>query len=289
MRLAHPSAREESEVAMIRASGLYGRAVIDLDTAERIGRVDELIVDPYAPCVAAYVVARRPTFAGRKRFILPVEAIEAVGPDAITIRTADQPPTSTPHLDALPRFSELTGRKMVSFGGRLLGSVFDALIDERNGRIVGYPLEHSRAADWIESLFGFGSRSESSEYVRADAALRVGARLIVVPDDAIASTDEIQLPLAPEITAPTPVRHGEAAQDVLSAHPGQAADATGTSFALLLAQSDGLNREVDGNRRDDDLTEDPWAGVDHDGDTGLLSAMSGRRPATRRPQAVKVR
>jgi uncharacterized protein YrrD len=289
MRLAHPSAREESEVAMIRASGLYGRAVIDLDTAERIGKIDELIVDPYAPCIAGYVVAGRRTLTGRKRYILPVETVEAVGPDAITIRTATRPRESTPHLDALPRFSELTGRKMVSFGGRLLGSVHDALIDERNGRIVGYPLDLSRSAEWFESLFGYSGRSESSEYVRADAALRVGARLIVVPDDAIATAEQIQRASPAETSDATPSRHGEAAHQVLTAARGQATDATGASFSALIPPSHVVNRELDDAPKSDDSADDPWADVDHDGDTGLLSGMAGRGRTVRHQQAVKMR
>jgi len=32
---------------MIRASELYGRVLVDLDTAENVGNVDEIIVDIY--------------------------------------------------------------------------------------------------------------------------------------------------------------------------------------------------------------------------------------------------
>ena len=61
---------------MIRASGLYGRAVIDLDTAERVGEVDEIIVDPYGPGVAGYVVScDRSMFGRRKRIIIPIDAV----------------------------------------------------------------------------------------------------------------------------------------------------------------------------------------------------------------------
>ena len=96
---------------MIRASGLYGRAVIDLDTAERIGEVDEIIVDPYGPGIAGYVVAcERSLFGSRKRIIIPIEAFHAIGPDALTMRSAGAPGYHTAHLDSLPRLSELTGR-----------------------------------------------------------------------------------------------------------------------------------------------------------------------------------
>jgi hypothetical protein len=41
-------------------------------------------------------------------------------------------------------------------------------------------------------VFGLGWRSDRPDYVRADAALRIGARLIVVPDDAIASGSDLE-------------------------------------------------------------------------------------------------
>src|SRR4051794_37004190 len=73
---------------MIRASGLYGRAIIDLDTAERVGSVDEVIVDPYGPGIAGFVVTcDRSLIGARKRIIVPMEAIHAIGPDALTLRS----------------------------------------------------------------------------------------------------------------------------------------------------------------------------------------------------------
>src|SRR4051794_11821443 len=104
-------------VAMIRASGLYGRALVDLDTADRLGYVDEIIVDPYGPCIAGFVVARgRSVLGSRKHTIIPAEAIYAIGPDALTIRNAGRAAEEAVYLNSLPRLSELTGRKMVSFG-----------------------------------------------------------------------------------------------------------------------------------------------------------------------------
>jgi sporulation protein YlmC with PRC-barrel domain len=185
---------------MIRASGLYGRTVIDLDTAERIGDIDEIIVDPHGPGIAGYVViCERSLFSSKKRIIIPIEAFHAIGPDALTMRSTGPREHHTAHLDALPRLSELTGRRMVSFGGRLLGSVEDALISERDGRIIGYPLDRPGAGTWLDSVFGLGWKSDQPDYVRADAGLRIGARLIVVPDDAIASGADLQN--EPEIDA----------------------------------------------------------------------------------------
>ena len=287
---------------MIRASGLYGRSVVDLDTAERIGEIDEIIVDPYGPCIAGYVVAgERSMFGSRKRIIIPIDAFHAIGPDALTMRSVGTPKYHTAHLDALPRLSELTGRRMVSFGGRLLGSVEDALVSEKDGRIIGYPLERPGPSSWLDSLFGLGWRSERPDYVRADAALRIGARLIVVPDDAIASGSELdeadvddpahadRPALAP---APPDVRSDEEDR-ALTAASVRASHERTTPFAMgdLEVTDEGLGLEPAAERDgDDDRASFGRPAVDPEQDTGLISVVGvGRNRARRRPQVEKMR
>jgi len=183
---------------MIRASELYGRVLVDLDTAEKVGTVDEIIVDPYAPCVAGYVVCTgRGLFGSGPRTLVATESVHAIGPDALTIRRTAPIGDAASHLDNLPRLAELTGRKMVSYGGRLLGTIEDALIDERDGRIIGYPLDADGLTSGFDRLFTLHLKSDRLEYVRADADLRVGAKLVVVPDDAIASVEQERMPAPP--------------------------------------------------------------------------------------------
>lgn len=185
---------------MIRARGLYGRELVDLDTAETIGYVDEIIVDPYGPCVAGYVVKTGTSFwSSRRRMIVPTEAIYAIGPDALTIRGAASVGDAMAHLNALPRLSELAGRKMVSFRGRLLGVIDDLLLDEQDGRIIGYPLEGQGFGSTLERMFGLtmGWRPERTDYVRADADLRVGTKLVVVPDEAVVLASEHEMQALP--------------------------------------------------------------------------------------------
>lgn len=302
---------------MIRANGLYGRAVIDLDTAERVGEVDDIIVDPYGPGIAGYVVAcDRSLFGSRKRIIIPIDAFHAIGPDALTMRSVGTPEYHTAHLDALPRLSELTGRRMVSFGGRLLGTVEDALVSERDGRIIGYPLERPGPGTWFDSLFGLGWKSERPDYVRADAALRIGARLIVVPDDAIATGDDLEdqaaLPESASRTRPAlapapPDARSETDDDAPSASAPddsvptemavRASQARTTPFAMadLEVTDEGLGLEPSAERDRDDAEDDARPrfdrpAVDPEQDTGIIAvAGAGRSRSRRRAQAEKIR
>ena len=272
---------------MIRASGLYGRAIVDLDTAERIGDVDEIIVDPSGPGVAGFVVTcDRSLLASRKRLIVPMEAIHAIGPDALTVRSVGRHEEHGAHLDSLPRLSELTGRRMVSFGGRVLGAMEDALIDERDGRIIGYPLEKSGPGTWLEAAFGLGWRSDRPDYVRADAGLRIGARLIVVPDDAITSAGEIEdeaITDRPAISAP---RNYD--DPGFSPSEIRAAQSTTSQFAMdeVLTPDERPSHpdEVDTISASDGHHE-----VDPEEDTVLISTGTSRMRPRRRPQAEKIR
>jgi sporulation protein YlmC with PRC-barrel domain len=286
---------------MIRASGLYGRAVIDLDTAERVGEIEEIIVDPYGPGIAGYVVScDRSMFGSRKRIIVPIDAVHAIGPDAVTMRSVGAPDYHTAHLDALPRLSELTGRRMVSFGGRFLGAVEDALISERDGRIIGYPLERPGPGSWLESVFGLGWRAERPDYVRADAALRIGARLIVVPDDAIAAGSDLEEAAIedlahverPALASAPPDTRGKDDEPVLTAAAVRESRATTSPFSMdeILTPDERAERaerspDVDGVASDYDRPP-----VDPEEDTGLIAAAGAERARSRRrPQAERMR
>lgn len=288
---------------MIRANGLYGRAVVDLDTAERVGEIDEIIIDPYGPGIAGYVVAcERSLWSARKRSIIPADAVHAIGPDAITIRSINGSNFPTTHLDPLPRLSELTGRRMMSFGGHLLGSIEDALIDERDGRIIGYPLERP-GGTWLESVFGLNWRVDRPDYVRADAALRIGARIIVVPDDAVMSGDSLSDAAVSEQPTPESLALSSAASvptvdtsewwGVPDSLPDSSTEAqsTTTPFAVdgrlqdrLDITDEGLGLEPASQRDDHDrthgvesehdrLSDRPQ--IDSEEDTGLIAVSEG--------------
>ena len=198
---------------MIRVRDLGGRAVVDIDAAEKLGRIEKVILDPDARRVAGLVVSHAASTLGgaATQQTIPASAVHAVGPDAITVRHAA---LETPHaapLDTLPRASELIGRKAVSTTGRFLGVVDDVLIDESDGRILGYELASSDPLARIGALFG--ERSQRPRYIRADAELRPGRELIVAPDDAVRewNTEETTAQTAARESAPHKTDDGGAA------------------------------------------------------------------------------
>lgn len=170
---------------MIRLTSLAGRAVIDLDAAEKLGRIEKVILDPDGRQVAGFIVSRGSSlFGGGTDTTLSASAVHAIGPDAVTVRTTGAAAVD-PNLDGLPRVSDIVGRKVVSEEGRFLGTVDDVLVDESDGRILGYALHGATPGGKVGELLSGDRKDAAAPYLRADANLRAGQDLIVAPETAV--------------------------------------------------------------------------------------------------------
>src|SRR4029453_1407625 len=168
---------------MIKGSQLIGRAVIDMEAAERLGKIKEIIVQRDGEGVAGFIVVHGETIVGTggKRRMIPASAVYSIGPDAMTVRGSAMQELA--ELDNLPRMSDIIGHKMLTQSGRLLGVIDDMLVNRADGTIVGFVVGEGVRSK-LENIFN-PQRSRAHGYVRADADLHVGKDLIVVPDDAL--------------------------------------------------------------------------------------------------------
>lgn len=169
---------------MIRAKDLDGRAVVDLVTAEKLGYIDEIYLDPSGGQLAALKVSTGSTLlGGGRRVLVPASAIESIGPEAVMVRPSAEGGAVDGSLDSLPRLSHIVGKKVVSDGGKLLGSIGDVLIEGADSRILGYELKD---ASWggLSDMLKVGE-DHQRDYVRGDADLRLSDELLVVPENAI--------------------------------------------------------------------------------------------------------
>src|SRR5438067_916072 len=175
---------------MIKGRQLVGRAVIDMEAAERLGKIKEIIVQRDGERVAGFVAVHGETIVGTggTRRMIPASALHSIGPDAITVRGSAMK-ARLADLESLPRMSDVVGRKMVTRGGRLLGSIADVLINGADGTIIGFAVGEG-VRNKVENFFN-PQRSRIHGYVRADADLQVGNELIVVPDDALIEGEPI--------------------------------------------------------------------------------------------------
>jgi uncharacterized protein YrrD len=169
---------------MIKGSQLMGRAVIDMEAAERLGKIKEIIVQRDGERVAGFIVVHGETIVrtGGTRRMIPGSAVYSIGPDAMTVRGSAMK-QGLAELENLPRMSDIIGHKMVTRSGRLLGVIDDMLINGGDGTVVGFVVGEG-VRNRLENIFN-PQRPQTHGYVRADADLHVGRDLIVVPDDAL--------------------------------------------------------------------------------------------------------
>src|SRR5215218_5868558 len=171
---------------MLQGRELRGRAVLDLAAAEKVGVLNELVLDPSGRRVAGLIIdVLQAPFRERRQLSLASSVIHAVGPDAITIQRRSEDLLEPWQLASLPRVSHITGRKAVTQSGKLLGTIDDVLIDGHSGQILGYALGTSKPVLPLRSLFSRASKAHRLDYVRADVELSVGPAMVIVPDAAV--------------------------------------------------------------------------------------------------------
>jgi uncharacterized protein YrrD len=187
---------------MMRATHLRDRAVVDLETGSKIGCVDELVLDPAGRRIAGVIVTDgRGLFGRGARRTIPASALHALGGDAVTVRVAAATDAAIELVAELPLLGQVVGRKVLTEGGHLLGTVGDVLVEPPMGWIVGYALTEPGPAG-LAALFEPGRTGR--RYVRADADLLVGRDVVVVPDDAVAEGEPAFDPASVEASRPAP-------------------------------------------------------------------------------------
>jgi sporulation protein YlmC with PRC-barrel domain len=117
--------------------------------------------------------------------VIPSEAVHAIGPDAVTIRQSAVAGTDTTRLEALPKGSDVIGRKVVSEEGRFMGKVNDVLINRKDGHIVGYLLSEHTPGKKLEAVTGGDKKRRETPYLPADAKIKAGRDLIVASEESV--------------------------------------------------------------------------------------------------------
>jgi uncharacterized protein YrrD len=214
---------------MIKGSQLIGRSVIDMEAAERLGKIKEIIVQRDGERLAGFIVVHGETVVGTggKRRMIPASAVYSIGPDALTVRGTRMQELA--ELDNLPRMTDIIGHKMITRSGRLLGVIDDMLVNGADGSIVGFVVGEG-VRNKLENIFN-PQRPRTHGYVRADADLHVGKELIVVPDDALIEGE----PEAHESNRET----GSGKMDEFESHPWEArAAAESTRSSIWTRRTD---------------------------------------------------
>lgn len=160
----------------MQASELKGRGVIVLSNAEKIGQVDDVLFDALFRQVLGFRVKKGGLLG--KTEALPRDSVAAIGADALTVPSPDvvNDEKRFAQLVGSASLSQVTGTKVVTEGGQLLGTIAQLEIDDEARTVTSYVL----SASLVERVMG-----HQEEVVQAGEVLRLGEGGIMVVADAV--------------------------------------------------------------------------------------------------------
>jgi len=124
---------------IMKDEDIIGMAVVDLESATKLGTVADVIAQPGQQKVVGLVV--QPVDGKADRWSLPLTMIHNVGKDAITLNKMDIPPTAGLALSSVPTLAQLHQVKVVTVGGTFVGHLKHLEFDTQTGNIAEYQLD----------------------------------------------------------------------------------------------------------------------------------------------------
>ncbi|MFZ5901116.1 MAG: PRC-barrel domain-containing protein [Bacillota bacterium] len=165
-----------------RARELVGLPVISLEEGLKLGNVKTLIVNPAGKAVAALVVEEKGFFKEQK--FIPFAKVHSVGANALTVAQS----ASAAKASSLPELVQLwkekttvTGARVVTESGSVLGWVQDYFVDTVTGTITGLEAAPS----------GIGGAVKGRSFIPAEVLRTIGKEVIVTTDEALARMQKI--------------------------------------------------------------------------------------------------
>ncbi len=137
---------------MITLKDAIGRTVLGRDTAEQLGELRHVVVDPSGAKVVALVVR-----SGRNDKLVAWDDVTGFGPDAILVGATSavrDPGSDAEKADAGGRRDPL-GKRLLNDQGTSAGLVVDVHFDESTGVVDSFVGEHAIAS--ADRLRGIGS------------------------------------------------------------------------------------------------------------------------------------
>ncbi len=134
---------------MMLLSQTLGRSVINVEDAQQVGTVEELVIDPAAAQIVAIRLRGARDGGGGT---VAWQDIQAVGPDAVMVHTA-----RTARLGPVDAEAQqgLVGRRVLTEHGEEVGKLTDVAFDPVDGRVEA--LQTARGPIPGHSMLGVGA------------------------------------------------------------------------------------------------------------------------------------
>ena len=125
---------------VLPVSGLVGRSVLSLSSGNMLGTVTDVFIDALNGLLIGFKLAAPNGDAA----ILGFDAVHSIGGDAIMAASdGSVTPAGETAFDGRPNFSDLTGTKIITEGGELLGYIAGIFVTVSPEPIVFYEVRES--------------------------------------------------------------------------------------------------------------------------------------------------
>jgi sporulation protein YlmC with PRC-barrel domain len=157
----------------MQAEQLHGMAVVSVQQAERIGRIEDVAIDLREHRLAALLL-QGGLFRGGP--VVPWERVRAIGQDAVTVDDRSATAEGRPETGGA-KLGDLRGTKVVTDAGTFVGTLAGAEIDPDSGRVTSYS---------ITAPHGGGLFHAAPQFtLPATAVVAIGPDLITVQASAL--------------------------------------------------------------------------------------------------------
>lgn len=160
---------------MIRGRELIGMPVFSLDNGREVGTVRNLIFHPEHRRVIGFILREGGLL--RDPEVVSFDQVETIGPDTIVLRRESDkvvPSIEVGPVELKESFN-LTGRKVITDHGHDLGTIYDLLIEETTGEVMGFDLTQGVIRD----------ASVGKRYVDYDHIRQIGNDAVIVHGTAL--------------------------------------------------------------------------------------------------------
>lgn len=156
---------------MRNAKDLHGLAIVDVANGRKLGSADEIVVSPDSGRLLGFVMKSLGVLSPNER-IVEMSDIRSIGADAITVEGDEVAVTSDAAAEEFQaaRGSKrgLSGKKVVTQDGTVVGTISDYTIDEQEAR--------------VKALVLGGGLFEKGDAIPADRIVSVGEDVVVVSE-----------------------------------------------------------------------------------------------------------
>jgi len=157
----------------VRSHDIIGKPVISVSNGQKLGVVDDLLIDP-ATMRVAVVLLSKGGLINREVVAIPVDDVEAWGQNAIMVNSPEavlRREELIDHENWVSAADKVRSRPLVTVDGTRVGQVDDILID-RDGYVTLYELS--------EGTKGISSTDKEKRVIPANTTRAIGNDVIVV-------------------------------------------------------------------------------------------------------------